>query len=304
MMEKGTAMRQFTSIAMLGALALACPTSSALQARPVAVAPVSGPVAPAGIAPSRVVPLQGGRNFRDLGGYRTADGRKVKWGLLYRSGSMTGLTADDYAALEKRGIRVVCDLRSTAERQAEPVAWPHALPRVLADDYAMDNGQFLPKGDPRQFTADQVRGAMASSYPRLLTQFNGQYRRMFGELLAGHAPLAFNCSAGKDRTGIGAALILTALGVPRETVIGDYMLSNQTLDPAKLMGGKAMANSPFATLPPEALKLLVGVDRSYIEAAFAVIDGHNGGAMGYLQDELGLGAGEIRRLRQLYLTKG
>jgi protein-tyrosine phosphatase len=217
---------------------------------------------------------------------------------------MTGLTADDYAALEKRGIRVVCDLRSTAERQAEPVAWPHALPRVLADDYAMDNGQFLPRGDPRQFTADQVRGAMASSYPRLLTQFNGQYRRMFGELLAGHAPLAFNCSAGKDRTGIGAALILTALGVPRETVIGDYMLSNQTLDPAKLMGGKAMANSPFAALPPEALKLLVGVDRSYIEAAFAVIDGHNGGAMGYLQDELGLGAGEIRRLRQLYLTKG
>lgn len=293
-------MRQRASFTLLGALALACSLAPELQARPVVVSPV----APAGIAPTRVVPLQGGRNFRDLGGYRTGDGRMVKWGLLYRSGSMTSLTPEDYATLEKRGIRVVCDLRATAERQAEPAHWPHAgTPRVLADDYVMDNGQFLPKGDPSKVTGEQVRGAMASSYPRLLTQFNSQYRRMFGELLAGHAPLAFNCSAGKDRTGIGAALILTALGVPRETVIADYMLSNQTLDPAKLMGGKAMANSPFAALPPEALKLLVGVDRSYIEAAFAVIDAHQGGTYGYLKDELGLGEAQIGLLRRLYLTR-
>lgn len=294
-------MRKLASFALLGALALACSPAPALQARPA----VAVPVAPAGFAPSRVVPLEGGRNFRDLGGYRASDGRMVKWGLLYRSGSMTSLTAQDYATLEKRGIRVVCDLRSTAERQVEPVHWPHAdSPRVLADDYVMDNGQFLPKGDPRQFTAEQVRSAMAASYPGLLTQFNSQYRRMFAELLAGHAPLAFNCSAGKDRTGIGAALILTALGVPRETVIGDYMLSNQTLDPAKLMGGKAMAGSLFAALPPEAIKMLVGVDRSYIEAAFAVIDAHQGGATGYLKDELRLGSEQIQRLRQLYLTAG
>lgn len=293
-------MRHRASFALLGALALVFPFHPALQARPAVAASV---VAPAGVVPSRVVPLQGGRNFRDLGGYRTGDGRMVKWGLLYRSGSMTGLTADDYAALEKRGIRVVCDLRSSAERQAEPVHWPHALPRVLADDYVMDNGQFLPKGDLRQVSPEAVRAAMAASYPRLLTQFNSQYRRMFGELLAGHAPLAFNCSAGKDRTGVGAALILTALGVPRETVIADYMLSNQTLDPAKLMGGKAMAGSPFAALPPDALKLLVGVDRSYIEAAFALIDAHQGGAEGYLRDELGLGAPQIALLRRLYLAR-
>ena len=127
---------------------------------------------------------------------------------------------------------------------------------------------------------------------------------MFAELLAGHAPLAFNCSAGKDRTGIAAALLLTALGVPRETVIGDYMLTNQTLDPAKLMAGRAMANSPFAALPPEAVRMLVGVDRSYIEAAFAVVDAHAGGAQGYLRDELGLDAKAIARLRRLYLAGG
>ena len=105
-----------------------------------------------------MLPLEGGRNFRDLGGYRAADGRTVRWNMLYRSGSMAGLTAADYAALYKRGIKVVCDFRSTAERAAEPVKWPRAgFPRVLADDYVMDNGQFLPKGDPRSLTPEQVR---------------------------------------------------------------------------------------------------------------------------------------------------
>jgi protein-tyrosine phosphatase len=289
-------MRFRSNLALLLASALVVPMAPAasLSARPMAAAP----------AHERVLPLQGGRNFRDLGGYPAAGGSHVKWGMLYRSGSMTALTSEDYAALEKRGIRVVCDFRATAERKAEPVNWPHAgLPKVLADDYDMDNGQFLPKGDPRSFTAEQIRSTMAAAYPRLLVQFNGQYRRMFSELLAGHAPLAFNCSAGKDRTGIAAALLLTALGSPRETVVADYMLSNQTLDPAKLMAGRAMASSPFAALPPEALKLLVGVDRSYIEAALAVVEGHKGGTAGYLKDELGLGPVELARLRKLYLTR-
>ena len=286
-------MRQRCTFALLLAAALVAPLahgSSALAHTPVAV------------AHDRVLPLQGGRNFRDLGGYRTGDGHTVKWGLLYRSGSMTGLTAADYATLEKRGLRVVCDLRSTAERKAEPVAWPKAgLPRVLADDYDLDNGQFMPRGAMKDWTPDQARAALAASYPRLLMQFNGQYRRMFGELLAGHAPLAFNCSAGKDRTGIAAALLLTALGVPRATVIEDYLLTNQTLNPAALAQGRATASSPWMQLAPDVLKAFMGADRSYIEAAFAVIDAHRGGADGYLQDELGLGPAQITRLRRLYL---
>lgn len=74
---------------------------------------------------------------------------------------------------------------------------------------------------------------MTALYPRLLTQFNSQYRRMFAALLAGRAPLAFNCIAGQDRTGVAAALLLTALGVPRETVIQDYLLTNRYFDPNK-----------------------------------------------------------------------
>jgi protein-tyrosine phosphatase len=263
------------------------------------------PVAAAPAAHDRLLPLQGGRNFRDLGGYRAADGRTVKWGMLFRSGSMHGLTDADYRTLEDKGIRVVCDFRDRRERAGEPVAWPAAgAPRVLSDDYDLDM-HFLPGGDPKSWTEAQARDAMTASYPKLLAQFNGQYRRMFAELLAGHAPLAFNCSAGKDRTGIAAALLLTALGVPRATVIEDYLLTNRYLDHAALSASTTAPNpaNPMAGMPPQAMKALLAADRAYLEAALAVVDAHAGGADGYLRDELGLSAADLARLRSLYLTR-
>ncbi|MGI8366553.1 MULTISPECIES: tyrosine-protein phosphatase, partial [Sphingomonas] len=157
----------------------------------------------------------------------------------------------------------------------------------------------MPPGDPSTQTRAQVVTAMSASYPKLLDQFQGQYTRMFAELLAGHAPLAFHCTAGKDRTGVAAALLLTALGVPRATIIEDCLLSNRHMAP--------MAAHPtgfWAKLSPEAARTFAGVDRRCIDAVFAVTDRHPGGTMGYLKDELGLGAPEIAKLRALYLTKG
>lgn len=255
----------------------------------------------------RLLPLEGGRNFRDLGGYETADGHHVKWGLLFRSGSMHGLTPADYGYLSGRGIKVVCDLRDSAERSAEPVAWPkdHA-PRVLADDYRLDMAGMMPKGPPSEWTADKARAMMIESYPRMLDQFSGQYRRMFLELLWGHAPLAFNCSAGKDRTGIAAALLLTALGVPRATVIEDYTATNRYLDAAKMM--KASAGSPpnpatagLNAMPEGVVRAMMAADPAYIEAALAVLDAHEGGAEGYLRDTFQLDHEALARLRALYL---
>ncbi len=257
---------------------------------------------PAIAAPhQRVLPLQGGQNFRDLGGYRTADGRSVRWGLLYRSGSMHGLTPADYRLLERRGIRTVCDFRDTKERASEPVAWPGpAPPRILSEDYAMVVDAVGPGAPGESWTAESARQKFAAMYPKLLVQFNHQYRRMFAELLAGHAPLAFNCTAGKDRTGVAAALLLTALGVPRETVIQDYELSNRTFDPKKLTHKPGQVAPPPTSLPPEVLKAFVAADRSYIEAMFQVVDAHPGGAAGYLRDELGLSRADIAKLRRMY----
>ena len=273
------------------ALTLALPLPCALAERPKPVA----------TAPSRLLPLQGGRNFRDLGGYRTADGHSVKWRVLFRSGAMHGLTPADFAYLGRLGIRTVCDFRDARERKNEPVAWPNPdAPRVLSEDYALDM-RFLPAGSPASWTGDAARAAMAASYPRMLDQFNSQYRRMFAELLAGHAPLAFNCSAGKDRTGIAAALLLTALGVPRATVIEDYLLTNRYLDAAALAPKPGGPANPLAGLKPEVTQALLAADRSYIEAAFAVIDAYPGGAEGYLRDKLGLGPAELKQLHAAYL---
>jgi protein-tyrosine phosphatase len=252
----------------------------------------------------RLLPLQGGRNFRDLGGYPAANGRTVKWGLLFRSGSMHGLTPADYAYLEKRGIRIVCDFRSTQERKAEPSAWPKAAaPRVLADDYSLDGVGMMPNLRAPDLTPEKARASIAAMYPRMLDVFHDQYRRMFAELLAGHAPLAFNCSAGKDRTGVAAALILTALGVPRATVVQDYALTNRYLDTRQLTSpaSKATANEAWAKLPPAVLKPLMAADPAYIDSVLDKIDRHPGGVEGFYRNEMGMGPQQIAKLRSLYL---
>lgn len=260
--------------------------------------------AAAHLEPSRALLLQGGQNFRDLGGYRTQDGRTVRWRTLFRSGAMNRLTAADFDYLDKLDLRTVVDLRSTEERNAAPVAWPRkTAPQVFAKDYSQDQLGIEP-GDVTKLTGESARAMMAAGYPRILETFNDQYRRMFDQLLAGNAPLAFNCSAGKDRTGIAAALILTALNVPRETIIEDYLLSNQRFRPDISTATNDPAFAVWRHVSPEVSKAFMGVDRSYIEGVFRVIDAHPGGAEGYLRDRLGLDQADLIALRSRYTVAG
>ncbi|RVT91083.1 tyrosine-protein phosphatase [Sphingomonas crocodyli] len=266
-----------------------------------AVAAGPAPVAAEAAAKERLLPLEGGQNFRDLGGYRTADGRTVKWGVLYRSGVMNGLTAKDFSYLSSRHLRTVVDLRSTSERTREPVAWPKENATVvLTRDYAMDNGALGALLAKPGINAADVRANMATGYRSIPNEFAPQFRMLVNELLADQAPLAFNCSAGKDRTGVGAAILLSILGVPRETVIQDYLLSNQYFRP-KAPASDDPAMAAFRNLPPDAIKALMGVDRTYIEAAFATMDAYPGGIDGYYKEKLGLDATKIAALRAEYL---
>ena len=252
---------------------------------------------------ARLVPLQGGVNFRDLGGYETSDGRLVRRGVLYRSGSMTGLTASDYEYLRTLNIEVVADFRSTEERLREPTRWPDgaAPPRRLERDYELQFGEVLAvmRDAP---TPAAARAAFASFYRELPKQFRLQYRQMFDELLAGNAPLAFNCSAGKDRTGVAAALILTALGVPRERVMDDYLLSNKHYKPKPMSA--AAADDPtarlFGRLPPDVIQVFMGVEPSYLDAAFSGMVDEFGSVDKYLEEGLDLDAADREKLRRLY----
>jgi protein-tyrosine phosphatase len=258
---------------------------------------------PAQAAIDRVLPLEGGVNFRELGGYPTVDGRRVRRGMLYRSGAMASLTDADYELLSKLDIAVLVDLRSTDERSREPTRWPLAKepPRRLERDYDLEFGEVLAlmRGAPN---AETARTAFASFYRRLPQQFADQYRQMFAELLSGNAPLAFNCSAGKDRTGVASALILTALGVPREVVMEDYLLSNRHYKP-KPMSASA-ADDPtvqfFSRLPPDVVQVFMGVDASFLEAAFDGMTEQYGSVDGYLEKAIGLTAEDRKKLRRIY----
>lgn len=252
----------------------------------------------------RLLPLVGGSNFRDLGGYRGAGGRPVRWGQLYRSAVMSGLTPADFTTLSQLGIRTVCDFRANGERARDVVNWPvGGSPKILTRDYELDIKPMLAVfAGGSAPTPEQARGAMAGFYRELPFQFAGQFKEMFAELLAGRAPLAFNCSAGKDRTGMAAVLILLALGVDREVAVADFLLSNRYYKPAALRPGERPdpTMAMFARLPPGVAQAFMGVDRSYIEAALAELD-RRGGADRYFASELGLGPAERMRLRSLYL---
>ncbi|WP_395327673.1 tyrosine-protein phosphatase [Novosphingobium sp. BL-8H] len=291
-------------IAILGAavVALSTPAFFAAQAANEAPAAVAAPAHAS--AHQRLLPLEGGRNFRDLGGYRTADGHTVKWGLLFRSGSMVDLTTGDLAYLNKLGLKTVCDYRDKNERKAEPMPWAAGTgPTVFADDYDGMAIGLMPK-DLSKITPEGATTMMASSYPMMLKTFAPQFKRMFAQLLAGNAPLAFNCSAGKDRTGVSSALLLTALGVPRDTVIQDYLLTNTYL-PEAMKKAKTSPNAAtgqaFLSLPPAVQSAFMRADRSYIEAALNKLDAYPGGAMGYFKTEMGMDKAQIEKLRAMYL---
>jgi protein-tyrosine phosphatase len=257
-------------------------------------------------AATRVLPLEGGRNFRDLGGYETEDGRRVKWGRLFRSGAMAGLTPSDYGYLTELGIRVVCDFRSNAERGDEPTQWQVGpAPRFIAWDEPIQEAESpliaaLTAADVSQET---VRDAMAELYRILPYAYAGRYRKLFEALESGETPLVFHCSAGKDRAGVAAALLLTALGVPRETVIEDYAMSDKVVDYMALIDAadpERISESSIAyllQLPRGLLAPILWSDPIYIVTMFDELEKNHGSAMAFMCDELGLGDEAVMSLR-------
>ncbi|WP_084399113.1 tyrosine-protein phosphatase [Henriciella aquimarina] len=253
----------------------------------------------------RLLPLEGGRNFRDLGGYKTEDGRTVKWGKLYRSGVMDGLTDEDYDYLSGLGIQVICDLRTARERAEEPTDWQAGQVEYLTfpDPEEDDSMSLMTVFQDPEVTPEKVSQAMAGAYADIAQDQVPAYREMFDRLAAGEVPLAFNCSAGKDRTGIGAALLLTALGVPRETVVADYALSEIYVDYMEEFAGDEAAldeDSPYAflaKLPPEMVAPLMRSDPLYIETALLDMEEEYGSVLAFLHEEVEVTDEELEAIR-------
>ena len=260
---------------------------------------------------ARLLPLEGGRNFRDLGGYQTEDGRTIAWGELYRSGVMTSLTDDDYGYLSSLGISVICDLRTMEERTSEPTNWNAGDLDYLFFPDPGEDMSFMSVLMQDDATPQDVRDAFGSAYFGIGHQQAPAYEVMFDRLAAGDAPLAFNCSAGKDRTGVAAALLLTVLGVPRDTIVHDYQLSDDYVDyMEEFMSEEARArmleDNPsyafFLNLPPEMVEPIMATYPEYIETFFADIEAEYGDVLTFLRDEVNVTDAEMASIREQYLN--
>ena len=250
----------------------------------------------------RLLPLTGGFNLRDMGGYATADCRRVKRGMLFRSGTMTLLTPEDEAHVIALGIKTVCDLRRPGERDREPTRWCEpAGVHYFARDYGETSGVLSELLKHGAGGAEAMRQAMIDLYRDIPQDHAPSYRHMFERLLAGEAPLLFNCSAGKDRTGFGAMLILHALGVPKETILEDYLETNAHADFQRLFDGGAASVKRMAEFDRAMLAPVMAADADYLALAYAHLDARHGGVDAYLADVIGVGPAERERLISLLL---
>ncbi len=259
--------------------------------------------------PTRLLPLEGGRNFRDLGGYRTSDGRSTRWRMLLRSGTMARLTAADHDYLRGLGIRTICDFRATPERVAEPIELrTEPAFTYLSWDYTLDENQIMGAFRLGIPSPDKVREAITGFYRSAPNDFAERFASMFRQLQAGEVPLVFKCSAGKDRTGVAAAILLSALGVPRDTVVADYALSDQIVNYEKALASDRERNGPrnkhndyLHQLPRDVLLPMLASEPRYIEATLDQIAADHGSVVNYVERRLGVDARALDALRARYL---
>ena len=249
----------------------------------------------------RRIPLEGTSNFRDLGGYETEDGRLVRWNHLYRSGTLTNLTDEDMTAMSDLGLRLVCDFRRQEERDESPSRLPHDngpavlhLPmgpqRDVAPLYASLNS---PESKP-----EDVFKAMEGIYRGFITEHTPEYKSFMEHLIhGGHVPLLFHCSAGKDRTGFGAALIFMALGVPMEKIFEDYVLTNDYMVRNGDFGDR------FPELQsPELFHTMMDAHPEYLRASLDEINKAYGSTDKYLRDGLGITDDDRAKLQEQLLV--
>jgi len=234
--------------------------------------------------------LTGVHNFRDAGGYRTRKGT-VRRGILFRSARLTAATADDETLLNRLGLATIVDLRRGAERDAFPTgAWATSCQAITSDigGHADPWVTFLRSGKP---TALAVRSYILDFYRSV--PFEERHIDLFARYfsaLADGRPLLVHCSGGKDRTGIAIALTHALLGVGRDDMLADYLLTNEHWNHRVHGAAVAAAMSEEAQSPVDldTASAAIQVEVPYLDAAFATIEARSGSIEQYLETVLGI----------------
>ncbi|MCB5164041.1 tyrosine-protein phosphatase [Streptomyces bambusae] len=247
------------------------------------------------------------RNFRDVGGLPTHDGRRVRTGHLYRSGHLAHATDSDIEYLNSLGLHTVFDFRNSEDRALEG----------LDVDLAGVRNVNIPLSDPaygggfwkmvREGAIEELRdilgegraaARMHGSYVKLIKERTAEHSRVVHAIAEDSVPVLMHCAAGKDRAGLSVAVTLLALGVRREAITADYLESNAPQHRYPVRRSNGLAPSPEAM---ELLGPLFDARAEYLDAAFAAIDETWGGVDTYLAQGLGLGAATLDRLRDRML---
>jgi protein-tyrosine phosphatase len=260
------------------------------------------------VSTPRVVALEGGHNFREVGGYPTRSGATLRRAMLWRSAGLNRLSAIDCRTIRALGIRTIADLRTEHERIAMPtptdvseglslLSWPSN-----ADDVSRRAGE---RPAWRDLEPAALRGEVARLYTFIAEAHARQFADVYRAIADGAAPILIHCTAGKDRTGLAVALLLELIGVTREWVVWDYEQTNIHLDKSKVDLESAIAVGGtadwLAHLGPEGRELLLMADAAYLMAAIDGIEARYGTVEGFARTGLGLSPEIIQELRRRLL---
>lgn len=238
--------------------------------------------------------LDGAPNFRDLGGHANAQGRRIRRGRIFRSDHLGQLSPRDVALLHQRHgpLWRVLDFRGVQERTTAPCSLPQAQVHALSIEPTVVQKLTDLLAQSHTVTSEDTVLLMQDTYRGFVRNNTLRYAEFFQHLLSdSQSPLVFHCTAGKDRTGFAAALLMHALDVPEAIMWQDYLLTNERVQHRPL-------NSQ---LPAPIAQILHAVQTEFLSAAMDTVTAEFGGLQAYLSDQLGLTPDRRRTLHQLFL---
>jgi protein-tyrosine phosphatase len=235
--------------------------------------------------------LAGVLNFRDIGGYKTADGHTIRYNLVYRSATLHEMTLSDNEKLAPLKIRYEIDLRTETEKSAAPTHWGPNPPEVI-DIPFLQAGTPPSNPDPAQ-----VHAMMRRLYADYAVVNAPTIGKVLNDLAQGDEPALIHCTGGVDRTGMTVAVLMTLLGASRKDVYREYLVSSKL---SKEQMGRIVTNSGVA-VSPKFLKAF-SIDASSLDAFFDSIDRHYGSFDAYVRNGLKLSNQDVRSLRRKLLV--
>ena len=249
----------------------------------------------------RKLSMDGSYNTRELGGYKTTDGKSVKWGVLFRSDKLSDISLEDQKYLKNLGIQRIVDFRSKAEKTEDPDKIPEGVAYIempIEVDGAMRTKiEAILKGEINR----NVKDFLIEANEEFIKNYSHIYSKFLKDLAKEQKPTMFHCTAGKDRAGFAAAITLIAIGVSKEDAINDYMKTNEyTAERIDEMISKIELMSLYQT-DGELLRPLLGVEREYLEAAFKTAENEYGSIENYIRSGLNISEKEIQQLRSFLL---